>query len=330
MAEGGVDLGMKILTRWYDKAKNYKGDIQSSNARLKQLRETLNDSRKYLDQFPSEYTESSVADWKEYIRKGTRVLRKETANLEEDRARGRTRFVLKPGAREHRSRSNSRVSEEIARIERRETSHRKRADARERLGRSSQRDVALPDPGYYGQADRDYGGNHYRRGQPEDASGPNQTHQIRHQRLEAWLDEQDNVPTAETSNDYYKQRHNYVRSIEQPSSVIPPYRVVVNRTYPAITGQETVQPRERIARREPYYEYPRQETWGMTTNWPQKDAVIARERITVYSRDRRGHARMIETYERVTRRARREIREIPERVSRAWSKPMGTRTIILD
>ncbi|KAI1744576.1 hypothetical protein F4680DRAFT_405340 [Xylaria scruposa] len=331
MAEGGVDLGVKVLTRWYDKAKNYKGDIQSSKARLKELRDTLNDSRKFLDEFPSEYSENSVADWGEHLHKGERVLRKEAARLKEDRSRGRTRFALRPGSRERRSRSNSRVREEIARIERREASHKKRADSRERRGRSSQREATLPDPGYYGQADRNYGGNYYRRGQSGAASVPSQTHQARNQRLEAWLDEQHNAPTTETGKDCCEHRRNHVSSFQQPSRAIPPSLAVVHRThgtYPGVTGLGNVEPRGRITRRDPYHEHPRQDAWGMKTNRPQNDAVIARERITVYTRDRKGHGRMIETVERISRMPRLEIRE-PE-PSRAWSRSMGTGTIIFD
>ncbi|KAI0187999.1 hypothetical protein EV127DRAFT_482904 [Xylaria flabelliformis] len=321
MTESGIGLGVNVLTRLYDKAKNYKGDIQSSHARLKELRDTLNDGRKHLYQFSSEYSESSAADWEEYLHKGERVLRKETAKLKEDRSRGRMRFALRPGSRERRSRSNSRVSEEIARIGRREASHMRREDSRERRGRSLQREVTLPDPDYYGQANRNYGGNHYQRGQSGATSVPGQTHQIGHRRLEAWLDEQHNAPTRETCNDYCEGRYNHAQSIQQPSRAIPPNLVVVHRThraYPGLTGRENLEPREGIARRDPYHEHSRQGAWRTKTNRPQNDAVIARERITVYTRDRRGHGRMIETVERVSRMPRREIREIPERFGRVW------------
>ncbi|TRX98416.1 hypothetical protein FHL15_000490 [Xylaria flabelliformis] len=321
MAEGGVGLGVNLLKRLYNKAKNYKGDIQSSNARLKELKDTLNDSRKHLYQFSSEYSESSAADWEEYLHKGERVLRKETAKLKKDRERGRTRFALRPGSRERRSRSNSRVREEIARIGRRESRHKKQADSRERRGRSSQREATLPDPDYYGQADRNYVGNHYQRSQSRATSIPSQTHQIRHRHVEAWLDEQHNAPTTETCNDCCKGRHDHARRIQEPSRAIPPNLAVVHRThraYPGLIGRGNVEPREEIARRDPYHEHPRQEAWRMKTNRAQNDAVIARERITVYTHDSRGHGRMIETVERVSRIPRREIHEMPERFGRLW------------
>ncbi|KAI1158030.1 hypothetical protein F5B18DRAFT_121534 [Nemania serpens] len=327
MAEAGFGFGTQIFARLYEKGKNYKGDIQTSHARLRELRETLNDNRKYLDRFHSEFSETSLADWEKDLHKGERVLRKETGNLEGDRERGRARFVFTPGARERRRRSTSRVREEIARIGRREASHKRRSESRERYGRSSQRGVTLPNPSYYVQADRHYGGNHYRRVQSRAASVSSQTHHICHRCRVAWLSGQHDAPTTEIGNECCEHRHNYGRSIPQltPSRVMPSNLVVVDRThgtYPGITGRGSSRPRERIAKRDPYHEHPSQEPWRMRRNRSQNDDVIARSKTTVYTHNRRGHGKIIETFERITRMSRSEI---PERVSHRMAETYGNR-----
>ncbi|KAI1122158.1 hypothetical protein F5Y10DRAFT_254620 [Nemania abortiva] len=334
MTEAGISFGTKILTRWYDKGKNYKGDIQGSKARLVELRDTINASRDHLNRFPWEYSESSAADLEEYLRKGERVLNRETTKLKEDRGRGRTRYAIRPGARERRSRSTSRVSEAIARLGRKEASHKKRAESREKPARGSQRGIALSNPEYYERASRGYGESHHRRAEPRAASVPGRTHQVHSDRLVAWLNEGHGAPATERGRSSRGWGQTHQRAIQHaPSSSAAPSNAMSDWTYRTHRTHEThrthgshgthgtrsvttergnAQPRGWIAGRDSY------------SDMPPSDPV-PRSTVTVYTRDRRN-GRIIETRERFSRTSRIDS---PERVSRGWPEPLGTRRTII-
>ncbi|KAI0107220.1 hypothetical protein GGR51DRAFT_159821 [Nemania sp. FL0031] len=329
MTEAGISIGTKVFTRWYDKGKNYKGDIQGGKARLVELRDTINVNRDHLEQFPWEYSDGSAADLEEYLRKGERVLKRETAKLNEDRGRGRTRYAIRPGARERRSRSTSRVSEAIARLGRKEASHRRRAESRERSARGSPRRVAPSNPDYYERPGRNYGDPYHQRAKSRGASVPGRTPQVYSDRLVAWLNEEHDTPAAESGRSSRGQEHAYERAIQRvPSSrAAPSNRLVSNWTHG--THSETMrrgnaQSEDWNPRRDSYYEYPTQKTWTSKRHIPQSEPVAARSTVTVYTRDRR-RGRVIETCEEFIRTSRADA---SERLDHTWPEP--TRTIIFN
>ncbi|KAI0967631.1 hypothetical protein F4678DRAFT_445031, partial [Xylaria arbuscula] len=125
-----IGAGTNAATRLYDKNLNYKGDIERSEHGLAELKDAIDYGKAHRHEFPSEYAPGSGADYDQYLETAENVHAAETTDLERDKKRGRALYVVRPGSRQRRSRSDSRVQTAIAKIGKKESSHKSRVDSR--------------------------------------------------------------------------------------------------------------------------------------------------------------------------------------------------------
>ncbi|KAI1302244.1 hypothetical protein F5Y03DRAFT_213200 [Xylaria venustula] len=125
-----IGVGTNAATRLYDKNLNYKGDIERSEHVLAELKDAIDYGKAHRREFPSEYAPGSGADYDQYLETAENVFAEETADLERDKKRGRALYVVRPGSRQRRSRSDSRVQTAVAKIGKKESSHKSRVDSR--------------------------------------------------------------------------------------------------------------------------------------------------------------------------------------------------------